>query len=87
LSSDQITSQMALSSNFVSTAADPKIDRTQMHDMAKTLRHLAEHCQGDDRPHRPIVEELSSGRDAGAAKPNRRAKYRTPEAQKLRSAL
>ncbi|TJV02045.1 MAG: Cu(I)-responsive transcriptional regulator [Mesorhizobium sp.] len=37
----------------------------ELRDMSKTLRHLAEHCQGDDRPHCPIIEDLSSGHDAG----------------------
>src|SRR5262245_32874311 len=31
--------------------------------IASTLRHLAEHCHGDARPHCPIIEELSSGQD------------------------
>ncbi|MBN9072702.1 MAG: Cu(I)-responsive transcriptional regulator [Rhizobiales bacterium] len=44
----------------------------ELHDMSKTLRHLAEHCQGDDRPHCPIIENLSTGHDAGPAKQPRR---------------
>ncbi|KUL93112.1 hypothetical protein DK26_25650 [Bosea sp. WAO] len=28
--------------------------------MAKTLRHLASHCHGDDRPDCPILDEISS---------------------------
>ncbi|TIR81949.1 MAG: MerR family transcriptional regulator, partial [Mesorhizobium sp.] len=39
----------------------------ELRDMSKTLRHLAEHCQGDDRPHCPIIEDLSSGHDACGA--------------------
>ncbi|TIS14989.1 MAG: Cu(I)-responsive transcriptional regulator, partial [Mesorhizobium sp.] len=44
----------------------------ELRDMSKTLRHLAEHCQGDDRPHCPIIEDLSSGHDAGPARPRKR---------------
>ncbi|MGL4290914.1 MAG: Cu(I)-responsive transcriptional regulator [Phreatobacter sp.] len=41
----------------------------ELRDMSKTLRHLADHCQGDARPHCPIIEELSSGHDAAPPKP------------------
>lgn len=37
----------------------------ELRDMANTLRHLAAHCQGDDRPHCPILDDLSSGHEAG----------------------
>lgn len=30
-----------------------------LRDMAATLKHLAEHCQGNDRPDCPILEGLS----------------------------
>jgi MerR family transcriptional regulator, copper efflux regulator len=30
--------------------------------MAASLRHLAHHCQGDDRPECPILEELAAER-------------------------
>ena len=30
-----------------------------LQDMSRTLRHLAEHCQGDDRPECPIIEDLA----------------------------
>lgn len=39
----------------------------ELRDMSKTLRHLAQHCQGNDRPHCPIIEELSGGKDAAPA--------------------
>ncbi|CAB3626466.1 Cu(I)-responsive transcriptional regulator [Achromobacter pestifer] len=29
-----------------------------LHDMAATLKHLAHHCHGDDRPNCPILENL-----------------------------
>lgn len=31
--------------------------------MRVTLQHLAEHCQGDDRPDCPILEDLSEGHE------------------------
>jgi len=34
--------------------------------MSKTLRHLANHCAGDHRPHCPIIEDFAA---AGAARP------------------
>jgi Cu(I)-responsive transcriptional regulator len=41
----------------------------ELRDMANTLRHLAENCHGDGRPHCPIIEDLSCGHDAAAPKP------------------
>ncbi|SCX93345.1 Cu(I)-responsive transcriptional regulator [Microvirga guangxiensis] len=32
----------------------------ELQDMASTLKHLAENCCGDSRPHCPILEELAS---------------------------
>ena len=43
----------------------------ELRDMSKTLRHLAEHCHGDDRPHCPIIEDLSGGHQAGPVRPKR----------------
>jgi MerR family transcriptional regulator, copper efflux regulator len=37
----------------------------ELQAMARTLSHLAEHCQGDDRPECPILEDLAEA--AGAA--------------------
>src|SRR5687768_278130 len=37
----------------------------ELQGMAETLRHLAEHCQGDERPDCPILDEL--GAAAGTA--------------------
>ena len=31
----------------------------QLLQMAETLRHLAEHCHGDERPECPIIDELA----------------------------
>jgi Cu(I)-responsive transcriptional regulator len=41
----------------------------ELRDMANTLRHLAENCHGDGRPHCPILENLSHGHDAAPPKP------------------
>lgn len=40
----------------------------ELRDMTETLRHLAEHCQGNERPHCPIIEDLSSGQESGPPK-------------------
>ncbi len=36
----------------------------ELQEMASTLKHLAEHCCGDSRPHCPILEELANGEPA-----------------------
>jgi Cu(I)-responsive transcriptional regulator len=33
----------------------------ELQEMASTLKHLAENCCGDSRPHCPIIEDLASG--------------------------
>ena len=38
-----------------------------LQQMADTLRHLAEHCQGDGRPDCPIIEDLSRVRETSLA--------------------
>lgn len=35
-----------------------------LQEMARTLRHLASHCHGDNRPDCPIIEDLSANRRA-----------------------
>jgi hypothetical protein len=35
--------------------------------MAATLKHLVKHCQGDDRPDCPIIDEFANPGDEGAA--------------------
>ena len=37
----------------------------ELHEMRRTLEHLAKTCHGDDRPDCPIIEELATG--SGAA--------------------
>jgi len=41
----------------------------ELRDMTRTLRHLADHCQGDERPHCPIIDDLSDGHEAAPPKP------------------
>ena len=45
----------------------------ELQAMAKTLRHLAKHCHGDDKPDCPILEDLATRppRAAGAARSRR----------------
>ena len=46
----------------------------ELRAMIKTLRHLADACEGDDRPHCPIIDELGSGKAPGkTARPRRAA--------------
>ena len=33
----------------------------ELHEMRRTLEHLAKHCQGDERPDCPIIEQLATG--------------------------
>ncbi len=37
----------------------------ELQEMAATLRHLAKHCHGDERPECPIIEGLQGGHEAG----------------------
>ncbi len=54
--------------------ADLERRMAAMADMRDSLKHLADCCQGDQRPDCPILEDLAgaSGDDASAAKPARR---------------
>lgn len=42
---------------------------TELEAMAKTLQHLADHCQGDERPDCPILDDLARDADSALAKP------------------
>jgi MerR family copper efflux transcriptional regulator len=87
---EQMTDLLALWSDRSRASADVKqialehiaeLERKmrELRDMSKTLRHLAEHCQGDDRPHCPIIEDLSRGHEAGPVK-RKRPKHRNDSA-------
>ncbi|MDX8477917.1 Cu(I)-responsive transcriptional regulator [Mesorhizobium sp. VK24D] len=49
--------------------AELKRKMRELRDMTHVLRHLVDHCQGDERPHCPIIEDLSNGRNAAPPKP------------------
>jgi hypothetical protein len=38
-----------------------------LQQMSETLKHLADHCQGDDGPECPIIEEFANSLPPGAA--------------------
>ena len=44
--------------------------------MSRTLRHLADNCHGDHRPHCPIIEDLAAPGAAPAPSRRRRARVR-----------
>lgn len=39
----------------------------ELRAMTETLRHLADHCYGDDRPEYPILEELAEANEIDTA--------------------
>lgn len=45
----------------------------QLQEMAETLRHLANHCQGDGRPDCPIIQTLASDKGDTRRKPQKRS--------------
>lgn len=45
--------------------------RREIDEMVATLRHLASHCQGNNRPGCPIIDELSATRDIAPKSPRR----------------
>lgn len=69
---DQMTDLLALWSDRSRASADVKriamehvagLERKmrELRDMTKTLRHLVDNCRGNERPHCPIIEDLSNG--------------------------
>lgn len=36
----------------------------ELHEMRRTLEHLASNCHGDERPDCPIIDSLATGQDA-----------------------
>ncbi len=72
---EQITELLALwgdrgraSANVKTVAlahiADLKTKTAELLAMTRTLEHLAEHCQGDERPDCPIIEDLAEAANA-----------------------
>ncbi len=45
--------------------------RREIDEMVATLRYLASHCQGNNRPGCPIIDELSAGSKITAPSPRR----------------
>ena len=54
----------------------------ELKQMIRTLRHLAQACEGNDRPHCPIIEELESG----ALTSDKKAKGKTTRSRRAVSA-
>ncbi|MCX5569535.1 MULTISPECIES: Cu(I)-responsive transcriptional regulator [Kaistia] len=48
----------------------------ELEGMARTLRHLAGHCHGDERPDCPILDDLATLSDAETAAPARKPALR-----------
>jgi Cu(I)-responsive transcriptional regulator len=48
-----------------------------LEDMVGTLRHLASHCHGDDRPDCPIISDFSSG-TAAPERPEQKRRAGSP---------
>ncbi|MEL6373533.1 MAG: Cu(I)-responsive transcriptional regulator [Pseudomonadota bacterium] len=49
--------------------ADIERKMRELELMANTLRHLVQHCRGDDRPDCPIIDDLATGEFAPAPAP------------------
>lgn len=65
----------------LSHVAGLKAKIAELQAMTRTLEHLAAHCQGDDRPDCPIIEDLAEAAQGGApARPKRAAAPRFGEA-------
>jgi len=71
---EQISALLALWQDRSRASADVKklalghvekleVKRREIDEMVATLRHLASHCRGNNRPDCPIIEELSAGGD------------------------
>ncbi|MET4633953.1 Cu(I)-responsive transcriptional regulator [Kaistia defluvii] len=48
----------------------------ELEGMARTLRHLAGHCHGDERPDCPILDDLAAISEPGKAAPARKPALR-----------
>ena len=83
---EQMTSLLALWQDRSRASADVKrialehvseLERKmrELAEMSETLRHLAKHCHGNDRPDCPIINELSQGH---VSEPKAAGKTRRP---------
>ncbi len=50
--------------------------RREIDEMVATLRHLASHCRGNNRPGCPIIDELAAGKAVAAQSPHRDRRIR-----------
>ena len=51
-------------------AAELKRKERELHEMRRSLEHLAACCHGDDRPECPIIDDLETGELAAAIQPS-----------------
>ena len=51
--------------------ADLEVRIAEMQGMVSALKHLADHCHGNDRPDCPILEDLGGGQGRNEAAPRR----------------
>ena len=58
----------------------------ELQEMAATLKHLARHCHGDNRPDCPIIEGLENGRAVRAADTRSASQFGTSNLQPVRRA-
>jgi Cu(I)-responsive transcriptional regulator len=59
----------------------------ELRSMAETLKHLADHCRGDQRPHCPIIESLAETNrmiEANQVRPARFGKYSVSPSRSIR---
>jgi MerR family transcriptional regulator, copper efflux regulator len=59
--SDQKRSSANVKAVALEHIAELETRAAQLKEMIKTLKHLAEACEGDHRPDCPIIDELESG--------------------------
>jgi MerR family transcriptional regulator, copper efflux regulator len=59
--SDQRRSSASVKKVALEHIAELETRAAQLKDMIKTLKHLADACEGDSRPACPIIDELESG--------------------------
>ena len=74
--SDQKRSSANVKAVALAHIDELEVRATQLRQMIKTLRHLAEACEGDHRPHCPIIEQLGSGKTSSPATRGDRAAKR-----------
>ena len=80
--SDQKRSSKNVKAVALEHIAELEVRATQLKDMIRTLKHLADACEGDNRPDCPIIDELEAGTkhachdDKGTKKPARVSRRR-----------